>query len=68
MNAQITEDFGEPSFSSYDSEDQHQDEDASGGGSQGVHERSIPCITSEDYPWAVKTVRDIDSRPENRFN
>ena len=34
---------------------------------QEVCEKSIPCITIEEYPWAVKTIRDIVSGTENRF-
>jgi len=68
LDAQITEDFGNPSFPSCGPEDQHLDEDVSVGGSQGVHDKSIPCITTEEYPWVVNTIRDLESGTENRFN
>jgi len=67
IGGQITEDFGEPSLSSRRSEDQHVEEDVSVVGNQGVWESSIPCITTEEYPWVVKTIRDIESGTENRF-
>ena len=67
INVQITEDFGEPPFSSHGSEDYHLEEDISAVGNQGLQDRSIPCITTEEYPWVVNTIRDIESGTEKQF-
>ena len=68
IDVQITEDFGEPSFSSCGSEGQQGDEISLGVRNQGVQDRSIPCITTEGYHGAVNTFQDIESGTENQFN
>jgi len=68
IDAQITEDFGEPPFSSHGSEVHHLEEDISAIGNHGLQDRSIPWISTEEYPWAVNIIRDIESGSEKRFN
>jgi len=33
----------------------------SGYTERGIEDATIPCITADEYPWAVETVRDIES-------
>jgi len=68
IDAQITEDFGEPPFSSHGSENHHLEEDISAFGNHGLQDRSILCISTEEYPWVVNTIRDIESGSKKPFN
>jgi len=67
IDAQITEDFGEPPFSSHGSEDYHLEEDISAVGNQGLQDRSISCITTEEYPWAVNTFETSKAAQKNNL-
>ena len=64
VNGQITEDFGDPIISTYSSEgyiDEHEENSMV----ERMQNDTILAITSEEYPWAVKTLRDIENGVEN---
>ena len=64
IDAQIMEDFGEPCFLSCGSEGQRAEEDVSGGDNG----RSTPCITIEEYPWAVNMIKGTESGTDPCIN
>jgi len=64
VNGQITEDFGDPTISTYSSKG-YIDEHEENGMVERKPEDTILAITSEEYPWAVKTLRDIENGVEN---
>jgi len=67
IDAQIIDDFGEPSFSFYHSEDQNARGGGSAFGNEEVWDGSILCIAAEEYPWAVRTIPEIKSGTENQL-
>lgn len=60
IDAQITEDFGDSGLYASFSENREEINESEHSG-QGIQDGTIPCITGEEYPWAIETVRDIES-------
>jgi len=67
VDAQIIDDFGEPSFSSYPIYIQHVREDGLEFENEEIWKRSILDITTEEYPWTVRTLLDIESGMATRL-
>ena len=59
--------LGNPLFHRIGSEDYHLEEDISAVGNQGLQDRSISCITTEEYPWAVNTFETSKAAQKNNL-
>jgi len=66
MDAQITEDFGDHGYPLYSDERESVD---CGGKFFGrdFEEVTQAGITTEEFPWAAITMRDIESSPGRNF-